>query len=327
MLLRRLSALFPLLLLLSGFVADAAAKPTLLSGKNANPAISACQPTLPVDYVPIERRYRKGLIFRIDGCAGALPSYLLGTMHHDDPAFAHIIAEAERLIEETRASGFEYIEDPHSQQVALQYMLLPSTDSNGIRSLLTAQEYATLTQIITTRTPIPEQVINRLRPWAAALLMQYPKPKGDGIALDSRLQQYAISHGKTLFGLETPEQQYDIFANLPADMQLRMLKDGIREIDEIDKSNELLGQAYVARDLRNIHRLAQDSFANMKDQKLAFYMRQNLIQRRNVIMANGMLQRLPEGSQFTAVGALHLFGKGGVLDLLESKGYRISQAD
>lgn len=325
--LRRLLYALPVLLLSLGLGFGADAKPALLSAKNQPEAAASCTPSRPADYVPIERRYRKGLIFRIDGCAGSAPSYVLGTMHSDNPAFAPLIEDVQRLIDETHAAGFEYVEDERTQQVSLQYMFIPSTTPRGLDSMLTPQEFKTLSSLIASRTSIPEQVTRRLRPWAAALLLQYPKPKADGVALDSRLQQYAAQQRKPLFGLETPEQQYEVFSGIAPAQQLQMLKEGIADIQQIDASNEELAQAYVARDLIRIHRLAQDTFADMKDTKLALYMREHLIRRRNVVMAEGMAKRLPEGGQFVAVGALHLFGKDGVLSLLEAKGYSIQQVD
>jgi uncharacterized protein len=46
---------------------------------------------------------------------------------------------------------------------------------------------------------------------------------------------------------------------------------------------------------------------------------------RNLRMVERMTDRLAEGGAFVAVGALHLPGERGILNLLAGRGYRISR--
>ena len=48
-----------------------------------------------------------------------------------------------------------------------------------------------------------------------------------------------------------------------------------------------------------------------------------LIQNRNVVMAERMDKIIQEQKAFMAVGALHLPGENGVLELLRQKGYQV----
>jgi len=52
-----------------------------------------------------------------------------------------------------------------------------------------------------------------------------------------------------------------------------------------------------------------------------------MIEQRNVIMADRMEPLLQQSRTFVAVGALHLPGAGGLLMLLEQRGYRVTRAD
>lgn len=302
--------------------ASANAKATLLTTQ-AEPTQALNCSSQEAGYVPIEQRYEKGIIFRIETC-GAAPSVIMGTMHHDDPAFKPIIADASALIAANDSAGFEFVEDERSQQVALQYMLMLPTDTRSIETIVTPEEFAVLTETIAARAKIPAQIVNRMRPWAAALLLQYPAPKSDGVALDTLLQQYAALKKKTLFGLETPEEQYEVFASIPPEKQVTMLKDTISEVSTIDESNAKLAEYYLKRDLRKIHDLAEESFVEMKDQELSNHMREKLVRLRNIKMASRLEPRLAQGKTFVAVGALHLLGKDGVLDLLERQGHAIT---
>ena len=53
---------------------------------------------------------------------------------------------------------------------------------------------------------------------------------------------------------------------------------------------------------------------------------ERLLDDRNVSMMQSMLPLLLQGEAFVAIGALHLPGEGGVLDLLEQRGYRVTRA-
>jgi uncharacterized protein len=49
------------------------------------------------------------------------------------------------------------------------------------------------------------------------------------------------------------------------------------------------------------------------------------VDERNLRMVERMTDRLAEGGVFVAVGALHLPGERGILNLLAGRGYRISR--
>jgi uncharacterized protein YbaP (TraB family) len=61
-----------------------------------------------------------------------------------------------------------------------------------------------------------------------------------------------------------------------------------------------------------------------QEQKSAEAFLRRLIDDRNVQMVERMLPRLQRGSTFIAIGALHLPGEKGILQLLAEKGYTVS---
>lgn len=294
----------------------AQAKPTLLSAKTPECA------ALNEAYVPIRQRYERGLLFRIEKC-GYPASYMVGTMHSDSPQLLPVFTDSTALIRDVQAVGFEFVEDERTAATAMQYMYFPPTEANGLSGLLPGEQFDRLAAELQKRLQLPPQATSRLRPWAAAILLQYPRPTADGVVLDKRLQDAARSMGKTLLSLETPAEQFAIFAAIPQDKQILMLRDTLDSLAELDASNDEFLQTYAERDLKDLQRLADKSFAMMTDKELRDYIEEKLLFARNRTMASHMQPHLQRGSTLFAVGALHLMGEKGIFAYLEKEGWRI----
>jgi uncharacterized protein YbaP (TraB family) len=84
---------------------------------------------------------------------------------------------------------------------------------------------------------------------------------------------------------------------------------------------ELLA-VYKQRDIEGLLALNEVSMQT-GDQRLAKDFQRRVIDDRNHRMAERMQQYLQQGKAFVAVGALHLPGEVGLLNLLEQQGYSI----
>lgn len=301
-------------LILSSFPAQA--KPTLLSAKT--PECGA----LSEAYTPIQERYERGLLFRLEKC-GYPTSYMVGTMHSDSPQLLSIFTDATALIREVQAVGFEFVEDERTAATAMRYMYLPPNETSGLSGMLPEKQFQQLATELQKRLQLPPQATERLRPWAAAILLQYPRPTADGVVFDKRLQDAARNMGKNLLSLETPAEQFAIFAAIPQDKQMLMLRDTLDNLPELDVSNEEFLQAYAKRDLNDLQRLADKSFAMMTDKELRDYIEEKLLFARNRTMSNRMQPHLRRGNTLFAVGALHLMGEKGIFAYLEKEGWRV----
>lgn len=274
------------------------------------------------NYTPIQQRYEKGLLFRITR-PGIPTSYILGTMHSDDPEIKEVYQDALYTIQQVDTVVFEFVENERTSAVAQRYLFANPANGTPISAVLNGAQYQRFAKEIETSLGMPAEVANWLKPWAASIMLQYPAPKSDGIALDQRLQIQAQALGKTLLGLETPEEQYDVFARIPESQQVEMLRDTINQLDEMEEVNDSFMTAYIARDLKKLHVLADNSFDLMSNPKLRQYLKDYLLHKRNHLMAKRMEHHLKKGNVMVAVGALHLMGDTGILAQLEKQGYHI----
>jgi uncharacterized protein YbaP (TraB family) len=94
-------------------------------------------------------------------------------------------------------------------------------------------------------------------------------------------------------------------------------------MDEIPRMFADLKAAYLDRDLARLVKVSDDSMRD-NNQRLVEDFNRKLITERNHRMVQRMQPLLKEGQQFIAVGALHLPGEEGLLQLLNDQGYSVT---
>jgi len=168
---------------------------------------------------------------------------------------------------------------------------------------------------------IQELVLERMKPWAAAVILSMPASE-TGLVLDMMLYQSALEQGKSVHGLETVEEQLNVFEALSEKDQVLLLQDAVENFPALDALHAELLQAYKQRDLAGLMALGEAAM-QAGDQQLADEFQQHLVVDRNHRMSDRMQVYLRQGEVFIAVGALHLPGEEGLLKLLEQQGFTV----
>jgi len=263
--------------------------------------------------------FNRGLLWKIEG-RGAEPSYLFGTMHSEDPDVVRLPAPVRKALDEAHGVTLEVVLDPAALLAMTAGFMLD--DGSTLQSLIGEPLYRRVVGALADYS-VPEMVISGMKPWAVAVTLMTP-PTRTGEVLDLVIYQTAIAAGKPVDGLETPLEQLAVFDELSESDQVALLKDTLNNLAEIQASLARLKEAYLARDLQ---RLQEISDAPMRDTDPALMERFTdvLITRRNHRMVERMVALLQKGGQFIAVGALHLPGEQGLLQLLSGRGYRVTR--
>lgn len=261
--------------------------------------------------------FARGLLWevRVDGRA---PSYLLGTIHSEDPrvtrlpeAVAQAFADAERLVLEI---------DLNAEALQTLGTAMLSRDGSSLKSRLGEALFQRTAQAMA-EYGIPDIVLDRMKPWAVAVTLMMPKTQ-TGLFLDRLLYEQAIAEGKTVAGLETAAEQMAVFDSLSMAEQIEMLTDAVAHQDESRELLEAMTRAYLARDLVEIQRLSDDALGRSSPQ-LVERLNRTLVVERNHRMVERMQPQLEAGHAFIAIGALHLPGREGILNLLAQRGYAL----
>lgn len=132
----------------------------------------------------------QGILWRIEGAANQ-PSYLLGTIHSDDARVTNVPASIAHAFQQADSFSGEIKMDLPSLMQASQATLL--SDGQSLEQLVDPALYKQTVQLLAAY-GMPELVVQRMKPWAAAATLSLPRPQ-TGIFLDMTLYHQAAAAG------------------------------------------------------------------------------------------------------------------------------------
>lgn len=142
--------------------------------------------------------------------------------------------------------------------------------------------------------------------------------KYGGLPMDMYFARNGEKNGKKIVTLETLRQQMEILMNSQSpEEQLEDLLEMLKEEEETSSLTQGILQTYFDNDVDQLYRLTMESGSEMGDMEA-------LLDKRNVAWIPELEKLLEEGNAFIAVGALHLPGEIGVIELLREKGYKLT---
>jgi len=271
---------------------------------------------------PPESRFTKGLLWRISK-AEIAPSHVFGTIHLADPRVLDIPDPVSRALARSRRY---YAESFQGEREAMRFFEAGQfEDGRRLKPLIGAEAYAQLVGILNER-QVPEDVVARLKPWAALANVTVTPEDYEKVTLDQKLVELARARKLRVLGLEGVEEQISVFDRIPLDTQVALLKHALSHRDDLASLIEPTIQAWMNRDLAGIH--SSSARAAERYPEVAEHYRilfERVVEDRSIVMAHRLFVPLREGGAFIAVGANHLYGAGGMLALIEKQGYRVER--
>jgi uncharacterized protein YbaP (TraB family) len=277
----------------------------------------------------------KGIFWKIEK-DGQPASWLLGTMHVTDPRVlampeaartayagaATVIVESDEIADEKKAGA----------AIMARPDLTMFTDGKSITDFLDKEDTEKLTEGLKSR-GLSLAAVGRMKPWMIASFVALPAceiaRKAAGAAfLDQRLARDALAGGKTLKGLETLIEQISALDSLPVEPQIQGLVQTVELGDTLKDVIETMSLLYLSGETGMIMPMMRAA-APEADEDAAAYadFEQRIIVDRNHIMAERAAPILADGNVFMAVGALHLPGPEGVVELLRKQGFTVTAAN
>lgn len=264
--------------------------------------------------------FDKGVLWRISK-GGTPDSYAFGTIHIADPrvGISRPVADA---LDRSRTLALELIERAANKQI-LELEQLP--DGHRLKELIGEDLYSQVRSTLAAQ-DIPFDVIERLKPWAAMMKVARAPARIAEPSLDQKLVAVARARGLKIMPLESLDEQVGAFDALPIDTQVALLKHALADRSALEAGVEITLQAWLRGDLAGLAQLnagSSDRFTEMgRHHKI---LKTHIIHDRNVQMHYRLFMPLRSGRVFIAVGALHLYGRKGLLSLIAQDGYRITR--
>jgi hypothetical protein len=260
----------------------------------------------------------KTLFWEVSGKGLERPSYLYGTIHIQDKkvfAFDPVVMEK---FDQAEAYAMEIKVNPEDMDSIKTLQLLP--EGKTIKDLMSDEDYELLAEKFQEHTGSHIVMYQRVKPFfIAAAYGQAGMPKDMPQALDHYLQAKAAEEGKEVIGIESIlDQLHAIDRAMSYEEQADELIESVKKDDSVLTNN-------MARTLRLYLSGDIDHMAAMqkRDSTISEKFVQEMIVKRNHHMAD-RLDEIFQGRQtFAAVGAAHLGGPEGVLQLLREKGYKV----
>jgi uncharacterized protein len=170
----------------------------------------------------------------------------------------------------------------------------------------------------------PRLAIKKLKPWFLSLMMSAIEYQHLGAEADKGVETFfekrAKKDGKPGVGLETVAYQLGLFEKLTEQQQEQLLQQTLSEVEGLKKDFDELLVAWRKGDSVKLQEFLfrdADKYPELLDQFLL---------KRNEAWVAPLEKYLKNGERvFVLVGAGHLGGDKGLLELLKKKGYAISQ--
>ncbi len=267
----------------------------------------------------------EGLLWRID-TPGSEPSYLFGTIHLTDERVTKLPPAVVKALEASDSLSAEMILDDETRLTLARELRL--TGDRDLEDILGSDLYARVLER-TRLIGVFDASLRTLKPWVVMGIISLPPEEVARAAtghlnVDETLQKMASDRGIPLHALETVAEQADALGGMPEADLVEIIREGVAMHENIHALiDELIG-FYLEQDLSGLHARTMELSAGYGEERLDRFM-ERILDRRNFLMADRMAGVLAEGRAFVAVGAMHLPGENGLLNLLEQRGHGITR--
>ncbi|MCL3782336.1 TraB/GumN family protein [Prolixibacteraceae bacterium JC049] len=262
---------------------------------------------------------QNALMWKISGNGLDRPSFLYGTIHLACPS---VISMKKAKIEVAILQVDQVCLELDMDDLAVIQAVQKGSFNEGMHNFsdeLTEEGKEAIDDFLQENFKAGLKQMGVMKPWALAMFISMqdvadcknPKP----------FEEFIISLGKKykkeVIGVETPEEQLSIFNNLDREAEMQLLVRAIEEHEQDKRDFKAMTRYYMKEDLQSLNNMIirRDDMKKMKKE---------LLDNRNKRWIPRMVKIAKRKPTLFAVGAGHLMGDNGVIQLLKNKGYKVT---
>lgn len=258
----------------------------------------------------------KSLLWKISGNGLKQDSFLYGTIHIT--CDASLDKNTLNALEKTEQLYLELDMDDKSMQMQMMKHMMMK-DGSKLSTLLNAEDFKIVDEFLKKNLSMSAKMFDGFKPFIVTTML-YPKMLDCSFqSVESELMKISAEQKEEVFGLETVEDQMEVFDNISYEIQaaelVKMAKSDLqKDKDELSKMMKI----YQSKDIEGMLKMMDDS-----DNKITSDNQDLLLTNRNKNWISKMSEIMMEKPTFFGVGAAHLAGEEGVIKLLRKKGYKV----
>ena len=270
------------------------------------------------------------LLWKVSGNGLGRPSYIMGTYHFAPATMMEKIPGMAQAFEgcDVVVGEIDKEEMMNSETQMKMGMAMMASPDSTLDKLFSREDYAIVEKVFDKyfgSMGVKLSQMNMLKPSAISMQMQamqavkYFPNFNENELIDMAVQTRANEMGRPSIGLETIEEQTAMLFDAPLTEQAEDLLDACKKDDYFMVQSSALVEAYMAQDLAKIESIMTDSEMGGDDAEAM----DALIYDRNRNWVEKLVKMMPERAALVCVGAGHLPGDQGLLQLLRDRGYTV----
>lgn len=258
----------------------------------------------------------KSLLWKISGNGLKHHSYLYGTIHVT--CDATLPEKVKNALDKTDQLCLELDMDDTNMQTEMMGGMMMK-DGVTLQSLASKEDFEIVDAFLTKNLGFSAKMLNTLKPFMVSAML-YPKMISCEMqSVEGELMKIAKEQKEETIGLETVTEQLNVFDAIPYQDQMNeLVKTAKSDLDKDRNELNKMLELYKTEDVEAMYTFTQQSenvLTSKFDEELLNSRNQNWIARISKIADNK--------ATFFGVGAAHLGGEKGVINLLRKYGFTV----
>jgi uncharacterized protein len=259
---------------------------------------------------------KKSLLYKISGNGLAKESYLFGTIHIS--CDATLPKKVLTALDKTEQLCLELdMDNPNMQTEMMSKMMMK--DGVTIESMISKEDFILVDEFFTKQAGYSLKMLNSIKPFALSAML-YPKMLDCEMqSFENELLKVTKTQNEETIGLETIAEQLAVFDAIPYQTQVdELVKSAKSDLNRDKKELQEMLDLYKTEDVEALLLYTEKS-----DNTMMSGFMDDLLNNRNKNWIERIERIAKNKPTFFGVGAAHLGGKNGVINLLRKQGYKV----